>query len=177
MIDITLIDRGALAALDRLISGMQNTEPAMRAIGEYIMELSKRSFEKSASPSGMRWAPNTQTTILQYLDQTGGNYRRDGRLSAKGAQRATGKKPLIGQSKDLSRQFSYVADGNSVTVSNTMVYAAMQQFGGTRAQFPHLWGNIPARPFMPVDANGALDDAAARHAVSAVEDYINGLIG
>lgn len=177
MIDITLTDRGALAALDRLVAGIENTEPAMRAIGEYIMELSKRSFEKSASPSGVRWAPNTETTILQYLDQTGGNYRRDGRLSAKGAQRATGKKPLIGQSKDLSRQFSYVADGNSVTVSNTMVYAAMQQFGGTRAQFPHLWGSIPARPFMPVDANGALDDAAARHAVSAVEDYINGLIG
>ncbi|NDP58013.1 MAG: hypothetical protein GZ090_01460 [Oxalobacteraceae bacterium] len=177
MIDITLRDSGTLAALDRLISGIENTEPAMRAIGEYIMELSKRSFEKSASPSGMRWAPNTQATILQYLNQAGGNYRQDGRLSAKGAQRASGKKPLIGQSRDLARQFSYVADGNSVIISNTMVYAAMQQFGGSRAQFPHLWGSIPARPFMPVDTGGALDDAAARHAVSAVEDYINTLIG
>lgn len=177
MIDVTISDSGTLAALQRLISGIENTEPAMRAIGEYIMELSKQSFEKSASPSGVRWAPNTETTILQYLNQSGGNYRRDGRLSAKGVQRAAGKKPLIGASKDLSRQFSYVADANSVTVSNTMVYAAMQQFGGSRAQFPHLWGSIPARPFMPVDANGVLDEVAARHALSAVEDYINGLIG
>lgn len=176
MIDITIRDSGTRAALDRLLAGIQNTEPAMRAIGEYIMELSKRSFEKSASPSGMRWAPNTQTTILRYLNQSGGNTRRDGRLSARGAQRAAGKKPLIGQSKDLSRQFSYVANGNSVTISNTMVYAAMQQFGGTKGQFPHLWGSIPARPFMPVDARGVLDDVATRHAVSAVDAYINSLI-
>lgn len=177
MIDITIRDSGTLAALNRLISGVQNTEPAMRAIGEYIMELSKRSFEKSASPSGVRWAPNTQATILRYLNQTGGNTRRDGRLSARGAQRAAGKKPLIGHSRDLSRQFSYVANGNSVTISNTMVYAAMQQFGGTKGQFPHLWGSIPARPFMPLDADGTLSDAAAKRATEAVRDYLDTLTG
>jgi phage gpG-like protein len=26
----------------------------------------------------------------------------------------------------------------------------MMNFGGTKAQFPHLWGDIPARPFMPI---------------------------
>lgn len=24
----------------------------------------------------------------------------------------------------------------------------MMQFGGTKAQFPHLWGDIPARPYI-----------------------------
>jgi phage gpG-like protein len=28
----------------------------------------------------------------------------------------------------------------------------MQQFGGTKARFPNLWGNIPARPFLGVSA-------------------------
>ena len=31
-----------------------------------------------------------------------------------------------------------------------MAYAAMQQFGGTKSQFPHLWGDIPARPFLGI---------------------------
>jgi phage gpG-like protein len=27
-------------------------------------------------------------------------------------------------------------------------YAAMMQFGGTKGQFPNLWGDIPARPYI-----------------------------
>lgn len=27
-------------------------------------------------------------------------------------------------------------------------YAAMMHFGGTKPEFPHLWGDIPARPFL-----------------------------
>jgi phage gpG-like protein len=27
----------------------------------------------------------------------------------------------------------------------------MQQFGGTKSRWPHLWGSIPARPFLGVN--------------------------
>ena len=27
-------------------------------------------------------------------------------------------------------------------------YAAMMQFGGTKSEFPQLWGDVPARPFL-----------------------------
>jgi phage gpG-like protein len=37
-----------------------------------------------------------------------------------------------------------------------MAYTNMMQFGGTKSQFPHLWGDIPARPFVGVsDADKA----------------------
>jgi len=45
-----------------------------------------------------------------------------------------------------------VAD-NVLTVGNTMEYSAMQHFGGTKANYPHLWGDIPARPFIGVSAD------------------------
>lgn len=177
MSTIEVTDNGVQAVLDRLVSGISNTEPAMRTIGEYIIELSKASFAKSASPDGAPWARNRESTILHYLDQTGGNYTRQGKLSQKGSQRVMGKKPLIGPSRDLSRQFSYVADRNSVTISNTMAYAAMQQFGGRKADFPNLWGDILARPYMPLDAGGALSAAGNQAVMRAVGDYIDALIG
>jgi len=38
-----------------------------------------------------------------------------------------------------------------------MEYAAMQQFGGKKSEFAHLWADIPARPFIglsPADLAG-----------------------
>jgi len=173
MIEITYNDGNIHAALKRIMDATQNMEPAMRSIGEIVMEISKRSFDNSASPDGTPWAPNSQATILNYLEQTNGNYKKDGKLSAKGTQRAINKKPLIGQSRDLQRQFSYSATADSVTITNSMVYAAMQQFGGTKQQFPHLWGNIPARPFMPIDAEGNLMSQAGDEIMQVMQDYLN----
>lgn len=176
MLTIQSNDQVVQALLARIVAATQNTEPAMRAIGENLMELSKQSFEKSASPAGIPWASNTQTTILRYLEQLGGSYTKAGKLSRKGAERVMSKKPLIGVSKDLMRQFSYVATPDSVTVSNSMVYAAMQQFGGTRSQFPNLWGDISARPFMPLDADGKPDDVAQQMVVETIQEYIEDVI-
>jgi phage gpG-like protein len=177
LIQITINDGPIQALLAGFEQGAHNTEPAMRAIGEYLIEVAKHSFEVSASPSGDPWPANSDVTIARYLEQTTGNYKKDGKLSSKGATRVANKKPLIGASRDLSRQFSYAATADSVTIQNSMVYAAMQQFGGTKAQFPHLWGDIPARPFFPLDAAGNLTDVAVQFATSAVRDYLDQLLG
>lgn len=64
--------------------------------------------------------------------------------------------PLQGESGDLERQFSYVVSGNSRTVGSSTIYAAIQQFGSKKSQFPNLWSDIPARPFLPNSPDGAL---------------------
>jgi len=51
-------------------------------------------------------------------------------------------------------------------VGNTMEYSAMQQFGGTKADFPHLWGDIPARPFI------GLSDADREMVVEQITDAV-----
>lgn len=33
----------------------------------------------------------------------------------------------------------------------------MMQFGGTKAAFPHLWGDIPARPFLGLSTQDESD--------------------
>ncbi|MFK3602796.1 hypothetical protein [Pseudomonas sp. AP19] len=49
-------------------------------------------------------------------------------------------------------------------VGSDKPYAAMMQFGGG-ADFPHLWGDIPARPFLPMDAKGNLQSKKAECAI------------
>jgi phage gpG-like protein len=50
----------------------------------------------------------------------------------------------------------------------------MQQFGGTKAQFPNLWGDIPARPFLPITADGALYPAEESLIVDTLQRYLAG---
>jgi len=38
-----------------------------------------------------------------------------------------------------------------------MEYAAMMQFGGTKSEFPNLWGDIPARPFLGISEDDKTD--------------------
>ena len=47
-----------------------------------------------------------------------------------------------------------------------MEYAAMQQFGGIKSEFPHLWGDIPARPFLGVS------ESDAEEILAIVHDYL-----
>jgi phage gpG-like protein len=47
----------------------------------------------------------------------------------------------------------------------------MQQFGGTKAKFPNLWGDIPARPFLGVSESDAV------MIVDTVSDYLRKVIG
>lgn len=164
---ITVEDEQVRAALRRLRGKTDNLGPVLKAIGEDLVESTKRRFETATAPDGSAWAPNTQTTILRYLGITGGNYNKDGRLSKKGAERVMGKKPLTGETGSLKQQIHYQVSGNVLEVGSTMKYAAMQQFGGSKGQFPNLWGDIPARPFL------GLSPADISNIEQTVLDYLD----
>jgi len=57
----------------------------------------------------------------------------------------------------LRDQIDFNVTGNVLEVGSTMEYAAMQQFGGRKSEFPHLWGDIPARPFLGLSAGDVAD--------------------
>lgn len=160
------------AALKRLADGVENPAPVLKEIGDLLVESTLQRFAAGRAPDGTPWAPNAEATLEAYLGRTGGNYKKDGSLSKKGTARLAGKKPLIGESRSLSTQIHRQLVGNdAVEVGSNMVYAAMQQFGGTKAEFPHLWGDIPARPFL------GISDEDARGIEGIVDDYLAGLIG
>lgn len=172
---ISVSDQAVQAALTRLQQAVSQPRPVLQAIGEDIMERAKERFATSTGPDGARWAANSQTTLMRYIESRGGFGKKG--INKKGQQLAMGKKPLIGPSGDLRRQFHVQADDAGVTVGNSMVYAAMQQFGGSKAQFPRLWGDIPARPFLPVTASGQLYPDEQAKIVATLTRYIEHAAG
>jgi len=157
MITIQVNDRQVLDRLNELARKCSNLKPAMKEIGEDLMASTKARFAAARAPDGTPWEANSPVTIDRYLGVFSGSYKKDGALSKSGAARTAAKKPLTGETKALQTTINYQLDGNSsVRIGSPMVYAAMQQFGGTKAQWPHLWGDIPARPFLGVsDADKA----------------------
>lgn len=152
-ITIEVNDRDLTGALQRLQQHSGNLAPAFKAIGEDMQERVKRRFSSATDPAGARWLPNARATIEAYVNARGG-VGKSGKINAKGIKAAINKRPLQGTTGDLARQIHYVANSQSLTLSASPVYAAIQQFGGQAGRNRKVV--IPARPFMPVQNNGAL---------------------
>lgn len=126
-INIVVLSEEAEKALTNLANSLTDMTPALKAIGESLTESTKQRFADSRGPDGAAWKPNRPSTLA----------------------RKKSRKPLIGESLMLSEQIHYdVPSNDTLIVGSSMEYAAMQQFGGTKSEFPHLWGDIPARPFL-----------------------------
>ena len=127
-IQVDYDDKEVTRMLRRLIDAGINPRPALLEIGEELVDSTKKRFETQAGPDGTPWARNKPSTI-----------KRKGR-----------DQPLTGGGT-LMDQINYQLTGNdTLEVGSPTIYAAMQQFGGTKAQFPNLWGDIPARQFIGV---------------------------
>ena len=152
MIAVKFNDRQVLDTLNRLSTRVKNLRPAFSEIGEDMVEITKRRFDTATGPDGKAWAANSPVTIDRYLGSFAKSFKKDGTLSKKGAARATNKKPLTGKTGTLKSTISYQASAKGVVWGSPKVYAAIQQFGGAKSEFPNLWGDIPARPYLGVSA-------------------------
>lgn len=132
MITIEINDAPVTAALDRLAAQMEDMNSVMGEIGEVLVNSTTRRFGEGVSPSGVRWAAKSPVTLAAYEAR---GERMDNR-------------PLFGPSGDLNSTI-FAENGNDfVRVGSGRPYSAMMQFGGARSAYPHLWGDIPARPFL-----------------------------
>jgi phage virion morphogenesis protein len=103
-----------------------NLRPLMLEIGEDVTESTKQRFVTTTSPDGDQWAKNSDVTLAH----------------------KSGSRPLT-DGGDLAASIHYSLLGNDgVEIGTGADQAAMMQFGGTKSEFPHLWGDIPARPFL-----------------------------
>ena len=127
-----------------------NLLPVCEDIGQEVVNTTLRRFETSTAPDGTKWEPNSPVTMGRLI---GTNMRKkDGTLNKRGELRVASKKPLISESRLLSTEVHSVVGPTGVTVGSNKVQAAMMHFGGKKADFPHLWGDIPARNFVGLSA-------------------------
>lgn len=174
MIKIEMSDRGVNQALTRLANTTQNLPTVLDLIGEMLVDSTKRRFATSTGPDGQRWASNSPVTILRYLGKYKGSFnKKTGALTKSGATSAAGKRPLIGETRDLSRQIFPRVEGSTLYIGSTMIYAAAQQFGMrkgyagvNRRGSPIPWGDIPARPFL------GLSEQDRNNIIETISDYL-----
>lgn len=115
-------------------------------------------------------APLMRGIAAELASQTEENFGEEGRpewddLSdvTKARREKSGNWPgqmLQVSSAGLAASITTQATDSSALVGSNKPYAAMMQFGGTKSDFPHLWGDIPDRPFLPMDAEGELQPEA-----------------
>jgi len=169
MITIRVDDRKVLDILGELSQRMTNLQPVMKEIGEDMVKSTQARFMSATAPDGTPWKANSPVTLERYLGVFANSHKKDGTFTKAGEKRLGNKKPLTGETHALADQINYQVNGSSsVSIGSPTVYAAMQQFGGTRAEFPNLWGDIPARPFLGVS------DSDSANIVDIVSSYLAG---
>jgi phage virion morphogenesis protein len=170
---IEVDDAAVQAALGRLAAAVKNPRPALAAIGEALLAQTRHTFETSTDPWGRRWALNAPATFAALLRRGGGNFRRDGRLSAQGVARVMAKRPLIGESRFLSgASIHYRAGAAELSLGSSAEYAAIHQLGGRAGRGRKV--TIPPRPFLPIDAAATLAPQAERAILDIITEHVSG---
>jgi phage virion morphogenesis protein len=147
-ITVTFDSAKVRAALERLAESLADPSPVLKAIGEQLVESTRRRFDTGVAPDGTPWLTNKKAPA--------------------------GKKPLI-DTGDLMRTINFQIDGDTLYVGTDRFSeeweagAAVLQFGTTRAGR----GNnttIPARPFLGLsqEDEDMIDET--------VMDYLSGLL-
>lgn len=154
-VDIELEDAELRAALSELIGKLRDPQSAMRDIGEHMLRSVDSNFKAQRAPDGSPWAQLSDVTLLRRITRRKGTLSKrrtetGGRTLTKKGQQILANARILRDSGNLQDTIAYqlTDGGRGVAVGTNRVYGAMQQFGGTRSQWPHLWGDIPARPFL-----------------------------
>jgi len=170
---LTVEDTGVISALQALSARVNNMAPMLQALGDDIVERSKRRFDTSTGPDGQPWKPNSAATMEMVAARIGkhsSNLKKGGSLNAKGQRALANKRPLIGESGDLRREIAAISDQSSVTVISSPLYAAIQQFGGQAGRGHKV--TIPARPFLPVRSDGTIYPEEQADILAALNEWL-----
>ena len=153
MFTIELDHERLQAALRRVEWAVGDVAPLMRGIAAELASQTEENFEQEGRPD---WADLSETTTERRAKS--GNWPGQIlQISAAG----------------LAASVTSHADDSSALVGSNKPYAAMMHFGGDQSAFPHLWGDIPGRPFLPMDTEGQLqpeaEDAILELAMNHIE--------
>lgn len=142
MISIELEHSRVLETLRRVEWAVGDLAPLMRGIAAELASVTEENFENEGQGSN-DWPTLSEATTSR-REKTGNWPGQMLQVSAAG----------------LAASITTQADDSSALIGSNKPYAAMMHFGGDKSDFPHLWGDIPARPYLPMDAEGKLQPEA-----------------
>ncbi|WP_444452032.1 phage virion morphogenesis protein [Rhodobacter capsulatus] len=146
MITIEFRDGEILAGIDRLQDQLGDMTSFMDDLGELLVASTKARFPAGTAPDGIAWVPNSPATLARKSDS----------------------RPLFGTSGSLNSQIFATTGPDFVRVGSNRVQAAMMQFGGSKSVYAHLWGDIPARPYL------GLSDEDKENILAETNDWLSG---
>ena len=133
-INIEIDDGDVLDALTRLRQASRDLTPAMRDIGEALLNSTRERFNTETDPDGNKWADLKDSTK---------------------ARKPRNKDKILTRDGDLRRELSYREGPDFVEIGSPRVYASTMQFGAEAGAFgataqgqPIPWGDIPPRAFL-----------------------------
>ena len=164
VISVQVTDKPVLDALQELSRRVSDISEPLNEIGIEFAERIRGQFGSGQSPYGDKWAKLSEVT------------------QAKNKGRRRGGQPLLDTGRLRASITSRMIDGgNAVSIGATNVqYANTQQFGARQGQYgrtrrngPIPWGNVPARPYMPIVGNAVvLPNDWSQTAVDIIADYL-----
>lgn len=164
-------------ALKRLARSTRDLRPAMRDIGGL---LEKETFDNFRAQGRPAWKPLSQVTIINRLMSrdknrkrkgVGSVFRKNGEMRARARRMLEGGLAILQDSGDLRNSVqAYYPDPVSVIIGSDKTYAAIHQFGGKAGRNRKV--RIPARPYIPVDADGNLAPEAERGVLAAIYEHL-----
>lgn len=121
--------------------------------------------------------PLMKRIAMELVDETELNFAAQGRPKWAGLKPSTVAKrgssnPILQVSGGLASSVTSFHGSDFAAVGSNKKYAAMQQFGGKKSQFSNLWGDIEARPYIPIDKNGNLQPESEDAVIGVVQDYL-----
>lgn len=142
MITIELDMQRVQQTLGRIESDARHLAPLMYSIATELGSITEENLEDQGQ-SGNAWPSLSEVT--KAIREVGGTW--PGQM-------------LQVSAGGLAASITTHADTSSALVGSNKPYAAMMHFGGTKEDFPNLWGDIPARPYLPMDADGKVQPEA-----------------
>ena len=135
-------------------------------------------------------APLMEDISRALLSETMMNFQLGGRPAWAGlspvtlARRARGGGAILQDTGELKGSINASHTVDTATVGSNLKYAPTHQFGAKQGEFgrsdrntPLPWGNIPARPFIPMDKNGDISYDGFLAVREVVNGYLAGSFG
>ena len=151
-------------AIEKLMAFERDHSPVMRGVGGVLLEAIERGFAGEANPvTGEKWHELSPVTLLRRANAG-----------------HTGK--ILQVQGDLATSFNAAVGAHSVVVSTNKKYATTMHFGAKQGEFgrttrngPIPWGDIPARPILPVDENGGISPIDEAEILAVLEKSVRRL--